>query len=258
MRTEWFLSLCESPDALVRLFAFPYAGGSAAVYREWGRRLPRWIEARAVQLPGRGWRLGEPPVADLGELAELAARAILPLAERPIALFGHSMGAWLTLEVARRLEAAGVVPLCLFASGRQAPSLGAQHPPMSHLGDAAFVREIQLRYGGIPQEILSSPDVLELLLPALRADMAALETYGYRGGEPIESPIVVLGGECDPVVPVEQLAPWALETRGGCEIRTFAGGHFYFQDRPAELLGTLETRIERAMFAPSAAGGGER
>lgn len=258
MRTDWFLSLSESSDARVRLLAFPYAGGGAAVYREWGRQLPSWIDARAVQLPGRGWRLREHPVADLGRLAELAATEILPLTDLPFALFGHSMGAWLALEVARRLEAAGAVPLCLFASGRQAPSLGSLHPPMSHLDDAAFVREIQIRYGGIPPEILASPEVLALLLPALRADVSALETYGYRGGRPIESPIVALGGESDPIVPVEHLAPWAMETLGGLAVETFPGGHFYFQDRAAPLLRAIETRLELVAATAGAAEVGER
>jgi len=256
MRTDWFLSLSESLDPRVRLLAFPYAGGSAAVYRGWGQVLPNWIEARAVQLPGRGWRLREPPVAELGRLAELLTTEILPLSDLPVVLFGHSMGAWLALEVARRLDAAGTPPLCLFVSGRQAPSVGMLHPPMSHLDDQAFVREIQLRYGGIPSEILEAPEVLALLLPSLRADVAALEGYGYRGGEPLECPLVALGGEHDPVVPVEHLAPWAMETRADFAVETFPGGHFYFQDHATALLSVLETRIERTMAVVGAAGVG--
>jgi medium-chain acyl-[acyl-carrier-protein] hydrolase len=258
MRTNWFLPLSESSDPRVRLLAFPYAGGGAAVYRDWRRHLPNWIETRAVQLPGRGWRLREQPIADLGRLAELAAAAILPLADLPVALFGHSLGAWLALEVARRLEAAGAIPACLFVSGRQAPSVGALHPPMSHLSDEEFIHEIQIRYGGIPPEILASPEVLALLLPALRADVAALESYAYRGGRPIECPIVALGGESDPIVPVEYLSPWAMETLGGFEVETFPGGHFYFQNRAAPLLGALEASLEHAMGAVGAAGFGVR
>src|SRR5690606_33281021 len=115
--------------------------------------------------PGRGWRLREAPVRQMDALATQVAEAIAPLAEDvPIALFGHSMGAWLGLEVVRRLEASGHRPVRYFASGRQAPGLGCTQPRMSHLSDGDFVGEVQSRYGGIPAEILGEPELLALLL----------------------------------------------------------------------------------------------
>jgi surfactin synthase thioesterase subunit len=159
-----------------------------------------------------------------------------PLLERPFAIFGHSMGSWLGLEVVRRLEASGEQADCLFASGRQAPSLGCTQPPMAYLGDADFVHEVQTRYGGIPDEILAEPDLLALLLPALRADIAALENYEYAAGQPVDTPIVAIVGKSDSIVPVEHVAPWREETRGRFAMHALTGGHFYFQEHPGALL----------------------
>lgn len=245
----WFFNPAPREGAAGRLFCLPYAGGSAAVYREWGRALSGEVEVQAVQLPGRGWRLREAPGRDLGELAEKIAEAIEPLADRPFLLFGHSMGAWLGLLVARELERRGLEPIALLASGRQAPQLGCVQPPLSHLEDGDFVAEVQRRYGGIPELIREDHDLLQLLLPALRADIEALERYRHRGEPRLRCPVIALGGQTDRVVPVETLAAWAEETIGPFEIETFPGGHFYFQDNPAPLLRFIEQRFAAALFA---------
>jgi surfactin synthase thioesterase subunit len=183
-----------------------------------------------------------------GLAADLAA-AIAELDALPVAVFGHSMGAWLGLEVVRRLEAMGINPVRFFASGRQAPGLGCTQPMLSHLSDAAFVEEVQTRYGGIPREILVEEELLALLLPALRADIGLLEHYVHRPAGPVSTPIHGLVGDSDSVVSVEEMAPWAEEAAGGFEVTTLPGGHFYFQPDARPLLGVLR----RQLVAPEAA-----
>jgi surfactin synthase thioesterase subunit len=229
MTINWFLETVRQRPALCRLACLPYAGGGAAVFRGWDSLVGPGMDVLATQLPGRGWRMRERPEADLGTLADSVADALEPLADVPLAVFGHSMGAWLGLEVVRRLEARGVHPICLFASGRRAPSLNSDEAPFSHLPDAAFVAEIQSRYGGIPAEIAADPEILGLLLPTLRADIRALEEYAFEAA-PITTPIVAMGGMSDARVPVADLAAWADETTGGFDLVTLPGGHFYFQD----------------------------
>jgi surfactin synthase thioesterase subunit len=165
------------------------------------------------------------------------------MADVPFAVFGHSMGSWLGLEVVRRLEAAGCSPVRFFASGRQAPGLGCTQPLLSHLSDAEFVEEVQLRYGGIPKEILDEEELLALLLPALRADIALLESYVRRPSNPISTPIHAIVGDSDRVVAVDELAPWAEEAAGDFEVTTLTGGHFYFQPDPGPLLRLLRHRL---------------
>lgn len=229
MAVKWFFVPAERAAPRIRLVCLPYAGATAAAFREWPGRLPEDVEVLAVQLPGRGWRMREPPLRDIATMADRVTEA-LDAVEGPLALFGHSMGAWVSFEIARRLTRRGRVPRILLASGRQAPALGSRTPPMSHLDDRAFVETVQTRYGGIPREIRADPDLLELLLPILRTDVAALERYRYGAGEPLPCPIVALGGRQDPRVPTELLTSWAEETSAGFRARSFPGGHFYLND----------------------------
>jgi surfactin synthase thioesterase subunit len=192
----------------------------------------------AVQAPGKGWRIHETPISDLHRLADAVADAVVPLADRPFVLFGHSMGAWTGWEVTRRLEERGVLPTRLVVSGRQAPSAGHLHEPLGHLPDREFVAAIQARYGGIPEAILDEPDILELLLPALRADVEALEGY-EPPARPVSTPILAIGGASDPVVPPESVEGWRDATEGEAEVLILPGGHFFLEDEPRPFFGAL-------------------
>lgn len=201
-----------------------------------------------MQLPGRGWRLREEPMRDLDRMADEVVAALDTVQGR-LALFGHSMGAWLGLEVARRLSAGGRAPEVLFASGRQAPSIPSRLPPMGQLDQAQFVAAVQQRYGGIPNEILGDKALLGLLIPALRADISALESYRYRKSERLPCPLVVLGGEDDPHVSREDLAQWESEAGADFRVRSFAGGHFYLSDPSCGLFEYLTQELHALRFA---------
>lgn len=257
MTINWFLRPPGSRSPEIRLICLPYAGGSAAVYRSWWGRVDPDVEVVAVQLAGRGWRLREPPASNMDQLADDLADAVLPSTDVPVAVFGHSMGAWLGLELVRRLEKAGVRPMVLFASGRQAPQLGCTQPGLTQLDDGAFVAEVQTRYGGIPLEIASEPELLELLLPALRADIAMLEAHQHRQARPVETPIHALVGHSDSTVSQAEITPWARETSGPFSCTVLPGGHFYFQPDPSGLLKLIRRRLKKpsgaAVGAPSKA-----
>jgi surfactin synthase thioesterase subunit len=189
----------------------------------------------------------EPPEGDLRKLAGRVASAIVPLTDLPVAIFGHSLGAWLGLEVARLLESQGKCLLWFFASGRQGPGLGHTQPLMAHLDDDdSFCDAVQTTYGGIPEEALQEPDLLELLLPVLRADLEVLESHRPASSIKLTCPLSALGGAQDSAVPVDQLEPWSSETEGAFEVVTFSGSHFYFQEDPAPLFRMLTSRLRGA------------
>jgi surfactin synthase thioesterase subunit len=186
--------------------------------------------------------MGEGLVSDLNTLADGVTKAIAEEVRRPLAIFGHSMGSWLGLEVVRRLEKRGIRPLVLFTSGRHAPALGHVHPPLGHLDDDAFIEAVDRRYGGIPEEVMADRDLLDLFVPSLRADFVALESF-EPPERPVETPIVAMRGEEDPLVSEEQLLPWAESTSGPFEYSPFPGGHFYFGENPDPLQGELTRRL---------------
>lgn len=215
-------------DASLRLFCFHHAGVGASVYRQWGFSLPASVEVAAIQLPGRANRFTESPIADIPLLVDALVSNLAPHLKGRFAFFGHSMGAVLAHELAHALRNCGLPsPSHLIVSGRKAPTVHNRFPLLQHLPDDAFVAEINNRYGGIASEILQHKDILNLLLPCLRADIAALENFSIPARAPLDIPIAVFGGDNDRQTRVEDLEPWAQETTAGFDVRVFPGGHFY-------------------------------
>jgi surfactin synthase thioesterase subunit len=189
-------------------------------------------------------RLSEPAVTSVPRLVEAITEAVAQRPERRFAFFGHSMGAILASEVARRLTALSLpLPSHLIVSGRRPPHVADARPPIGHLPDADFVAEINRRYGGIPREILANPDVLALLLPGLRADMIALEAFRPGPRPPLPMPISAFGGDSDPLTPIAHLEAWRSETQTAFATRVFPGGHFYLDARREEVVGAITEMI---------------
>lgn len=254
--SSWILRFDPKPQADLRLFCFPYAGVGASCYRAWPALLPPEFELCAVQLPGREGRLREPPFRSLSELADAAAAGLEPHLDRPYAFFGHSMGALVAFEVARRLRWVGRTgPRWLFASGRRGPRVPDRDPPIAHLPDAEFVAAIRRRYDGIPDQVLEHRELLELLLPGLRVDIAALETYVYRPGEPLDCPLTVFGGVADATTR-EDLDAWRAETRGAFELEMLPGGHFFVQDARPQVVERVVATLRGVLAANAGAWSG--
>jgi medium-chain acyl-[acyl-carrier-protein] hydrolase len=247
----WLRRFSPRPEAALRLFCFSYAGGGTAVFRPWADDLPAEIEVCAVQLPARESRFREPPIASMQGLVDALIPAIEPELDRPFALFGHSMGSLLAFEVVRALQRRGLrCPTHLLVSGRRAPHLPEPESAIHMLDDDAFVAEIDRRYGGIPAEVLRHRDVLALLLPSLRADMAAIETHCHLPGDRLPCPITAFGGDADPRVPLVQLQAWQDYAAAPIRLRLFAGGHFYFSD--AQVRGALLRDVADVLLQPMA------
>jgi medium-chain acyl-[acyl-carrier-protein] hydrolase len=243
--TPWIVHSKPNPYAELRLFCFPYAGGSALVYRQWQHVLPATIEICPVQLPGRGARLHEPPFKSLGPLVESIARALFPYVDKPFAFFGHSMGAIIIYELARLLRAEGHKgPEHLFVSGRRAPHLESREPPLFNLPDAEFFQELR-RLGGTPTEVLEHPELMQIMEPLLRADFSVAENYVHSEGEPLDCPITVFGGLQDEFTNRDDLEGWRRHTSAPCTIRMFNGGHFFLNTAQPLLLRVLGMELHQ-------------
>src|ERR1043165_2264853 len=182
-----------NPAAALRLFCFPYAGGNPSTFWSWPERLP-WVEVCALQLPGRGGRVTEPPFASLDPLIREATRGFAPYLDKPFAFFGHSMGALISFELARRLRAEGRRgPLKMFVSGCRAPQMPNRAPLTYNLPEPEFVKELK-RLKGTPPEVFESQELMQLVLPVLRADFGICQTYAYQHEPPLACPIYAFGG----------------------------------------------------------------
>lgn len=242
--SDWLLRPVIRPNLKARLFCFPNAGVGASVFRTWSAGLPRELEVCAIQLPGRENRLSEPPPSSLPPAIHGAVEAIGPLLDVPFAFFGHSMGAVIAAEVARELETkGGPAPKHLFVSARRPPHTPGFETPLRGLPDAEFIAEINRRYGGIPPALLAERELLDLLLPTLRSDIAGLETYLPRERSPLSIPITAFGGSDDVMTPRTHLDAWRTSTSAAFRVRVFAGGHFYLEPRRAELLADVAATL---------------
>jgi medium-chain acyl-[acyl-carrier-protein] hydrolase len=223
----------------VRLFCFPYAGGGASVFYPWARGLPAGVEVCAVQLPGREARLREAPIADWDVLLARLSEALAPFMDRPFALYGHSLGAAVAFELARRLRRDGrPPPFHLFVSGHRAPHCPAEGPELHALPDDQLIAGLR-RLSGTPEEVLQHAEILALLLPLLRADFALAERYEWRPEPPLPIPITAYSGADDEHVPVEGVEAWREHTSARFRHLTLPGGHFFPQQSRAQLLADI-------------------
>lgn len=233
----WLVEPQPQPNATLRLFCFPYAGGGAAAFVPWRRLLPPTVALHVVQLPGRESRLREPAYRRMTPLVDALAPVLAPLLDRPYAFFGHSMGALVAFESARALRRRGApLPVSLMVSGRRAPQLPDRASPLHPLDDAAFVQAMIQRYNGIPRLILDEPELMEIFLPILRADVELFESYVADDEAPLATPIVAFGGESDPHATLDELRAWQEQSSAGFRLRSFPGDHFYLQPQREALV----------------------
>jgi len=227
VKDPWIQQPRPRPEARLRLFLLAHAGGGASAFRGWADEFPSTVEVCSVQLPGRENRLREAPFDRMAPLVEALAGAISRWSDRPYAVFGHSIGALVGFELARHAEATGApAPVHLFASGRRAPDVPNRQPDLHRLGDDELIAGLQ-ELGGMPAPLLEHAELLQLLLPVMRADLALTETYTPTPGATIRAPVTACTGTEDGKVSLDEARAWERHTTGGFRLRTFPGDHFY-------------------------------
>ncbi|MFC0112325.1 thioesterase II family protein [Kibdelosporangium aridum] len=245
VQDTWLRAFHPRPTPEMDLVCLPHAGGAASFYFGLSERLPDSVQLRSVQYPGRQDRRRDAPVESVHQLAAQILDALDVPGDRPLAVFGHSMGATVGFELIRMMERErGVSPIVFFASGRPAPS--RHHSKDIHLlDDKGIVAELK-RINGTDSRVLDDPELLEFVMPAIRADYRAAETYRYQPGPKLRCPVVALAGDSDPNVTVADAAKWEDHTEASCTLRVLPGGHF-FPDEQRDLVATIVADTLRAM-----------
>ncbi|MEU6479274.1 alpha/beta fold hydrolase [Streptomyces sp. NPDC047017] len=225
-----------------RLVCFPHAGGSASFYFPVAGALTPAVDVLVVQYPGRQERRREPLIDNVPELADRAFEELRHYTDRPLYLFGHSMGATVAFEITRRFAAAGLpAPARLFASARRAPSR-TRDDRVHTRDDEGVIRELR-RLSGTDARVLGNEEIMRMALPAIRNDYKAVETYRAAADARIDSPVTVLTGDSDPNTTLDEARAWAGHTTAGCEVQVFPGGHFYLVDQQRAVLDAISAHI---------------
>jgi medium-chain acyl-[acyl-carrier-protein] hydrolase len=229
-RATWYRVLAPRPAARGRLIILPHAGGGPAYFRDWAAALPDWLELVAVQLPGRGARMRDAAYPHLTPLMAELLPALQPLMDRPLVLFGHSLGAVIAFELARQWCDTGLPVRGLAVGGSAAPPLPRMRRPLSTLGDREL-RDQLARLGGTPADVQGNDEWFHLFAPTLRADLQVLESYAYRPGSRLPIPVWVSGGTRDGWADADALLAWAGDCGRPPAVTMYPGGHFYYSEQ---------------------------
>ncbi|WP_257458980.1 thioesterase II family protein [Archangium lipolyticum] len=237
----WFPLRQPNPHARLRVFCFPYAGGGASIYNNWGAALPASVEVCAVQLPGRERRILEQPFRQIPTLLDALEPALSPLLDKPFVFFGYSMGTRIALALTQRWQARGArLPLGLVMAAAGAPH--RDRPSRDELDDAKFI-ELLRSYEGTPPELFAHKELLEMVLPSLRADFAIADSV--LPATKVSCPISAWSGEEDPHVTQEGFDGWGELTTGDIRLRRFPGKHFFLRTAREPLLAALREELIR-------------
>jgi medium-chain acyl-[acyl-carrier-protein] hydrolase len=240
---RWLTRVKSCPDAEMRLFCFPYAGGNSQVYQGWAEFLSPKIEVIAIEAPGKGRRLLEAPCRTLDTLCDALIQNMTPLLMAlPFSFFGHSNGAAIAFDLASRLHERRLpLPEKLLLSAAPAPWAYRREKPYSTMSDAEF--KLALRnFNATPEKLLDDDGVFNLLLPGLRADFSLLENYRYGSSQPLPISAHIFHGEFDEVTD-EQLRRWQDHIREPLSFESIAGGHFYIHSHVEHLIRKIEKQL---------------
>ncbi|MFM7363677.1 MAG: thioesterase II family protein [Cuspidothrix sp.] len=242
--TSWVTCPQPNPEAKLRLFCFPFAGGSSTAFRTWPNYLPKTIEVCPIEIPGRGRQIKSPLYTEIQPLVQKIATNIIPYLDKPFAFFGYSMGALIGFELIRLLRSAyNFYPLYLFIAARGAPQSPNQNLPISQLPDADFLVEIA-EFNGTPLAVLENTELMEIFLPIMRADFTLLESYIYRKEPPLDCPITAFGGLQDQSVSYNSLLAWQVETIADYSLQMIEGDHFFMNTAIITLLNSVSQYLQ--------------
>lgn len=241
---RWWIRTAPEGETRVRVFFFPFAGGSAGVFHGWGAKLPQGTATAALQMPGRENRLREPAIHSMPEAVDKIIAAMEPLLDVPACLFGYSLGGLMAFETARALRRRNLPqPLQLFIAATQAPQFShSRNPPIHKLPDPELIEEIR-RVGGTPEFVLRNPEIMGLIMPMIRADFELLETYHCTTEPQLSMPVVAYGGLEDGEVAPDLLAEWSSQTSSSFRMKFFPGAHFFLRTAADELLADVAREL---------------
>ena len=245
--SNWFLKPQSNPNADLKLFCFPYAGGSAATYMSWAKSLPANAELIPVQLPGRANRLFEPAYSNMDSLISELLNEIEPMLNQPYILFGHSLGSRVAFELMAQCKKSGLpIPEHFIASGSRGPQNCSFEKPIHHLSNEDFILKL-MELNGTPKEVLENEELMTLCLPLLRADFELAHTYSYTSNEKFNCAVSILGGEEDHDITRCDLLSWGDFFSQSQKLHFLPGDHFFIESDKQQVLKIVNSIINETL-----------
>ncbi|MAD41415.1 MAG: hypothetical protein CL623_03385, partial [Arcobacter sp.] len=247
--TPWISCYEARENAKIRLICIPHGGGGPHTYKEWAEKLADFIEVYALCFPGRGSRREEDAICNMPELRDQISNVIAQISDKPYVMFGHSVGALVAYEVAKEIEKQGIMPpLRLILSAHKTPQHSKETEPMYTLSDEDLMNKI-LELGLLPEDVLENKELLDFILPPLRADFELSETYEYEKSNALNIPITATFGKTDPLLNEQDIQKWKKYTNSEYKIKEYDGDHFYTLSKQDILFDDIVKDLEQDLKA---------
>ena len=244
-QSSWLGHRTIVTEGVTQIICFPFAGGGASAFGSWRKFLSPELNLIPLCPPGRERRCNESPVTNAEMAADQIAKELAQFTDKPVVFFGHSLGAHLAFETAHKLnQLEGPSLSLLVVSGATRPAKRQYKKNWHLLPDEQFIHLIY-KLGGTPPEVLLNRELLELFIPALRADFELLDSLSTSERPALSCPIVAFGGQNDALVTPQELEEWSLETNNSFDSAIFPGGHFYIKESKEDVIGKLNSIISK-------------
>ena len=243
-KSKWITVFNKPAQVKNRLFCFPYAGGSAQTFRNWVDLVPETTQLCALQMPGRSSRFTEPLLTHIDQVLDKVKVEIKPFLDKPFVFFGHSMGAAVSYELSRILQDQGLKVSHLFVSGRSSPDRPSEREQIHGLPEPEFRAKMK-DLNGTPPEILEHEELMELMVPIVRADFTISETYKQHSGSQLTCPLTAFGGTDDDDIPEENMASWLDFSDGPTEYHMYEGDHFFLNPYREDIVRRISEVLNR-------------
>lgn len=233
----------KKTEDIIQLFCFPYAGASASIFKSWQSFLPKHIEVVGIQYPGHGNRISEKPYSSSIDIVNELLNNIFNAQTKPFALFGHSMGAMIAFDLAKRLVTSSEQkPIHLFISGLAPPQLRKTKSFIKNRTRNELINFIE-QLGGTHSEILSHKELMDIILPALKSDFQIADNWFVEDTFDLSIPLTILGGDTDNEIPEDSLIYWSAYTTKKTTIKIYSGNHFFINSNKYQILNDIYTQL---------------
>jgi surfactin synthase thioesterase subunit len=243
-----------APSPLVLLL--PHSGCNSTVLLPVAQAMAEGTWVMGADYPGHGARFVEPLAADVFTLAAEIVDAVVAEAPQEVVLFGHSFGSIVGFEVARTLSERGVPVRRLFASSCVDPHAMAAEVRTVHQVPDEVLLDLLVGHGGIDEELVEEPELLEVMLPIIRHDTRLGEVHRPHPGAVVDAPVTAVGGTDDPTVSRADLVGWGDCTTADCTVEFVPGGHFHVMEHPQNIAALLTAETGAALDHPLASAEG--
>ncbi|MFQ3243617.1 MAG: surfactin synthase thioesterase subunit [Arenicella sp.] len=226
---QWLPKLNAMPSSKARLFCFAFAGGGASVYSPWQSLLGDHIEVCPIQLPGREERIRETCLTSIDDVLDQLMPLMTSSLDKPFLVYGHSLGAHIAYAFIDRIKREfGKSPQAFLVGAQRSPDIPYPYP--SVLGATQQqLHQVLSKFDGMTARVMQSEELMELMMPVIKADLQLCESLQYCGELALDGPVIAFRGTRDRAISAACMAGWSQHSKNQYQYEEVDGDHFFLK-----------------------------